>query len=58
MQNEILLLVREHAGHDVDRRYIGRLLLTDEEDHARHIVAEMQLAGLDVNIAGQDGCPE
>ena len=50
----ILLLVREHAGHDVDRRYIGRLLLTDEEDHARHIVAEMQLAGFDVNIAGQD----
>ena len=54
MQNEILLLVREHTGHNVDRRDIGRLLLTNEEYHARHIVAEVQLAGLDVNIARQD----
>ena len=54
MQHEILLLVREHAVYHVDRGNIGRRLLAHEEYHARHIVAEVQLAGLDINIARQD----
>ena len=54
MQHEILLLVREHAVYHVDRGNISRRLLAHEEYHARHIVAEVQLAGLDINIARQD----
>ena len=54
MQHEILLLVREHAVYHVDRGNIGRRLLAHEEYHARHIIAEVQLAGLDINIARQD----
>ena len=45
-QDKVLLLVREHTGHNVDRRDIGRLLLPNEEYHARHIVAEVQLGDL------------
>ena len=54
MQHEVLLLVREHAGHNVDRGHVRRHLLAHQKHHARHVVAEMQLAGFDVNIAGQD----
>ena len=53
MQNEILLLIREHTGHNIDRSHVRRHLLPHRH-HARHVIAKVQLAGLNVNIAGQD----
>ena len=54
MQHKILLLVREHTRHHINGCHIRRHLLPHEEHNTRHIVAEMQFTGLDVNIAGQD----
>ena len=50
-------LIREHTGHNIDRSHVRRHLLPHQEHHARHVVAKVQLTGLNVNIAGQDIVP-
>ncbi len=54
VNNQILGLVREKVLNHIIDGHIRILRHSNEKDHSRSVIIEMQLAGFDINIAGQD----